>query len=346
MKEETLELDKFLTLRKTIPLLDARSEGEFLQSHIPGAINIPILNNTERQSVGTIYKHEGSDNAVLKGFELVGPRFHTIIKKALELFPDKKILIYCWRGGMRSEIMSWLLGLSGFEVYRLKGGYKAYRTKTFITVRQDYNYLVLGGKTGVGKTRLLKKLREREEQIIDLEGLANHKGSSFGGIGMESQPSVEQFENLIAEELFQIPPEEIIWIENESRRIGKVVLPNQLYDILTNSPLIEIERSVDQRIELIHAEYGSLPKEELLLAVSRLKKKLGGLKTHECIQAIENNQPTIWITLLLHYYDKAYEFDLEKNHTSQSVRFDMSDSLLETEIDQLLEFKKNLQWKI
>lgn len=346
MKEEILELDEFLTLRKIIPLLDARSEGEFLQSHIPGAINVPILNDIERQSVGTIYKQEGSDNAVLKGFELVGPRFHTIIKKALELFPDKKILVYCWRGGMRSEIMSWLLSLSGFKIYRLKGGYKAYRTKTFFTVRQNHKYLVLGGKTGVGKTRLLQKLRERDEQIIDLEGLANHKGSSFGGIGMESQPSVEQFENLIAEELFQIPSEDIIWIENESRRIGKVILPKELYDTLSNAPLIEIERSMDQRIELIMEEYGSLPKEELLLGVNRLRKKLGGLNTTQCIQAIENNQPIIWITLLLYYYDKAYEFDLDKNHTSQRVRFDMSDSLTETEIDQLLEFKTNFQWKI
>jgi len=345
MKEEILELEEFLALRKIIPLLDARSEGEFLQSHIPGAINIPILNDTERQSVGAIYKQEGSDNAVLKGFDLVGPRFHTIIKKAIELFPGKKILIYCWRGGMRSEIMSWLLSLSGFKVYRLKGGYKAYRTKTFTTVRQNHKYLVLGGKTGVGKTRLLKRLREREEHIIELEGLANHKGSSFGGIGMKSQPSVEQFENLIAEELFQVQSEDIIWIENESRRIGKVILPKELYDTLSNAPMIEIERSMEQRIKLIIYEYGSLPIEELISAVNRLRKKLGGLNTSQCIQAIENNQPTTWITHLLYYYDKAYQFDLEKNHTSQRIKFDMSTGLLETEIDQLLEFKTKFQWK-
>ena len=185
MNEKLISLSEFFDLRTSIPILDARSEGEFEQSHIPGAQNLPILNNEERIEVGTLYKNEGSEAATLKGFELVGPRFHLIQKEAIQQFPERKVLLYCWRGGMRSQILSWLLGMVGFEVYRLKGGYKTYRTFTFEEVRKPRTLIVLGGKTGSGKTLLLKKLSKSGEQVIDLEGLARHKGSSFGAIGQK-----------------------------------------------------------------------------------------------------------------------------------------------------------------
>ena len=175
MPEKLISLEELLTLRDTHPMLDARSEGEFGQSHIRGAINLPILNNEERKIIGTIYKQEGSENAVLKGFELVGPRFHEIIKEAISFVPDKKVIIYCWRGGMRSQILSWLLSIAGFEVFRLKGGYKIYRNFTFELIRSTFKLLVLGGKTGTGKTVLLNQLSQMGQQVIDLEKIANHK---------------------------------------------------------------------------------------------------------------------------------------------------------------------------
>lgn len=206
MAEQLISLDQFLSLREQIPMVDARSEGEFAQSHIPGAFNLPILNDQERIVVGTLYKQKGAEAATLKGFELVGPRFHQIQKEAIRLFPGRKIIVYCWRGGMRSQILSWLLEMVGFEVFRLKGGYKTYRTFTFEEVRKDRKLIVIGGKTGTGKTVLLQKLKEKGEQILDLEGIANHKGSSFGGIGLPPQPTVEQFENLLAESLHALIP--------------------------------------------------------------------------------------------------------------------------------------------
>lgn len=345
MKEVQIGLDEFLDLRKSVSILDARSEGEYIQSHVPGAINLPILNNKERKIIGTVYKEQGYQQAVLKGFELVGPRFHSIIKDALDLIPEKKILIYCWRGGMRSEILSWLLGMAGFEIFRLKGGYKVYRTYTYKTVRENRKFLTLGGKTGVGKTMLLKKMKEAGEQIIDLESLACHKGSSFGGIGMNSQPSVEQFENLLAEEIFKIHEDEIIWIENESRRIGKVVLASELYSAIVNAPLIEIHKSLDQRVSHIKMEYASLPSEELIAAVSRLQKKLGGLRTSESIDAIKNNQAELWINNLLQYYDKSYEYDLLKNQRDQIIQLDLSNENQEGALTKLLAMKNKIQWK-
>src|SRR5690606_39195657 len=226
MMERLISLDDFWNLRDQFPVIDARSEGEFDQSHIPGSINIPILTNSERIIIGTLYKEKGSEEATLKGFELVGPRFHQIQKEALAQFPQKKIIVYCWRGGMRSQILSWLLSMVGFEVYRLQGGYKVYRGFTFSEVRRQRKLIVLGGKTGVGKTVLLKKLQEKGEQVLDLEGIANHKGSSFGAIGLPQQPTVEQFENLMAEQLIRFDPALPVWVENESRRIGAVIIPD------------------------------------------------------------------------------------------------------------------------
>ena len=339
MAEVSLTLENFWTLREQLPLVDARSEGEFAQSHIPGAINIPILNNAERIQVGTLYKQAGPEKATLKGFELVGPRFHLIQREALRNFPNKKIMLYCWRGGMRSQILSWLLTQVGFEVYRLAGGYKTYRTFTFNEVRKPYPLLVLGGKTGSAKTVLLQKLKERGEQVVDLEGLANHKGSSFGAIGLPAQPTVEQFENLLAEQLRVMHPHQAIWAENESRRIGRIILPDPFYLQLTQSPRIEIEKTDQERIAHIGSEYAALDREELSAAVLRLQKRLGGDRTKQALEAIQTNQPEIWIPILLQYYDKTYSYDLDRHEVSKTIHLNLEGLALEDQVNLLLQTK-------
>ena len=339
MAEITLTLENFWTLREKLPLVDARSEGEFEQSHIPGAINIPILNNAERIQVGTLYKQAGPEKATLKGFELVGPRFHLIQREALRNFLDKKIILYCWRGGMRSQILSWLLTQVGFDVYRLAGGYKTYRTFTFNEVRKPYPLLVLGGKTGAAKTVLLQKLKERGEQVVDLEGLANHKGSSFGAIGLPAQPTVEQFENLLAEQLRVINPHEVIWVENESRRIGRIILPDSFYLQLTQSPRIEIEKTDAERMAHIASEYAALDQAELSAAVLRLQKRLGGDRTKQAVEAIQANQPEIWIPILLQYYDKTYTYDLDRHEVSKTIHLNLEGLALEDQVNLLLQTK-------
>jgi len=339
MAEVTLTLENFWTLREQLPLVDARSEGEFAQSHIPGAINIPILNNAERIQVGTLYKQAGPEKATLKGFELVGPRFHLIQREAIRNFPNKKVMLYCWRGGMRSQILSWLLTQVGFEVYRLAGGYKTYRTFTFNEVRKPYPLLVLGGKTGAAKTVLLQKLKEQGEQVVDLEGLANHKGSSFGAIGLPAQPTVEQFENLLAEQLRNIHPDQAIWVENESRRIGRIILPDPFYLQMTQSPRIEVEKSEVERIAHIASEYAHLDQEELLAAVLRLHKRLGGDRTNQALEAIRTGNSEIWITILLGYYDKTYSYDLERHEVSKTIHLNLEGLALEDQVHLLLKTK-------
>jgi tRNA 2-selenouridine synthase len=339
MAETLITLDDFFNLREGLPLLDARSEGEFAQSHIPGAVNLPILTNSERVVVGTLYKAKGSEAATLKGFELVGPRFYQIQKEAIRQFPERKIIVYCWRGGMRSQILSWLLSMVGFEIYRLKGGYKTYRTFTFEEVRKERNLIVLGGKTGTGKTVLLQKLKEKGEQILDLEGIANHKGSSFGSIGLPPQPSVEQFENILAENLFVNDPSIPTWVENESRKIGRLILPDRLYEQMSKAPLIDIQKTREERIAHIAEEYGDLPEESLIAAVNRLQKRLGGLRTQQAIEAIQEKRIPDWITNLLIYYDKTYEFDLTHHEEEKTTILDLSGKSLEEQVLLLLKIK-------
>ncbi|OOG78547.1 tRNA 2-selenouridine(34) synthase MnmH [Algoriphagus sp. A40] len=345
MAEKLISLEELWKLRGQIPMLDARSEGEFAQSHIPSAYNLPILNNEERKVVGTLYKEKGSEEATIKGFELVGPRFHEILKKARTQFPEKKIIVYCWRGGMRSQILSWLLSMVGFEVYRLKGGYKTYRTFTFAEVRKDRTLIVLGGKTGVGKTVLLKKLQEKGEQVFDLEGLANHRGSSFGSIGLPPQPTVEQFENLMAEQLRLMDSQLPLWVENESRKIGRIILPDGFYEQMTKCLLFDIQKSPEERITHIAEEYGILPEEALILAVKRLQKRLGGLRTQLAIEAILAKDYHSWISNLMIYYDKTYEFDLSRHEEGKTKILDLGGKTLEEQVDLLLKSKSQYHGK-
>ena len=339
MAEQLISLDEFWKLREQVPLIDARSEGEFTQSKIPGAFNLPILGNKERITVGTLYKEEGSIEATLKGFELVGPRFHQIQKEALEKFPNRQAIVYCWRGGMRSQILSWLLSMVGFEIFRLKGGYKTYRTYTFEKTRGTFLFVVVGGKTGTGKTVLLKKLQESGEQVIDLEGLAHHKGSSFGSIGQKPQPTVEQFENLLAEQLQLMDSNLPIWVENESRKIGRLIIPDQFYDQMIKSPLLEIEKSEQERIHHIAEEYAQLPEEELIAAVKRLHKRLGGLRTQQAIEDIQAKNHTSWIANLLIYYDKTYDFDLDRHEESKILHLNFAGKSLDEQTQLLLKAK-------
>lgn len=345
MAETRITLAEFFKLREALHLVDARSESEFLQSHIPGAFNLPILADSERVVVGTLYKSEGAEAATLKGFELVGPRFFQIQKEALRLFPERKIIVYCWRGGMRSQILAWLLGMVGFEVYRLNGGYKTYRTFTFEEVRKERKLIILGGKTGTGKTVLLQKLNELGEQILDLEGIANHKGSSFGGIGLPTQPSVEQFENLLAENLYKLDPSIHTWIENESRKIGRLILPNELYTQMSEAMMVDIQKTPEERIAHISTEYGNLPKESLIAAVKRLQKRLGGLRTQQAIEAIQANELSSWISNLLIYYDKTYEFDLTRRVDEKIQKLDLTEKSLDEQVELLLKIKKQYHGK-
>ena len=195
------------------PLIDVRSPGEYYKGNLPNSINIPLFDNEERAKIGTLYKNYGREKAVMQGLEFLANKIENMLENIFEVLNLYKVQnnnskseeinlkIYCARGGMRSQSISWLLEKYNQKNITLNGGYKSYRKSTLDNFNKQWEIILIGGKTGTGKTKLLKLLDENNYQIIDLEGLACHRGSTFGALGMHEQPSNEQFENLIADEL-------------------------------------------------------------------------------------------------------------------------------------------------
>jgi tRNA 2-selenouridine synthase len=286
-------------------IIDVRSESEFLQGHIPDAVNLPLLNNDARKLVGTCYKLKGREAAVTLGFELAGPNFASIINDVNKITSDKSVSIYCWRGGMRSNVVAWILNLAGFNINLLCKGYKAYRKFTTKIFDSDYVFKVIGGPTGSGKTEILNLLHNAGQPVINLETLAHHKGSAFGALGQLPQQSQEQFENNLAMQLYKTNGR--AWIENESRKIGRNVIPANIYNLLRQAQLYQIDLAYETRIERILNEYGHFDSQLLANKTKEIAKRLGGLQLKNALSALHENDLKRWIRILLVYYDKAYK---------------------------------------
>jgi tRNA 2-selenouridine synthase len=306
-----------------MPFIDVRSPGEFVQGHIPGAVNFPLFENNERTIVGTIYQKSGRDAAVLKGLEFAGPKMAGFVKNLYQLAPQREILIHCWRGGMRSEHMAWLFDQAGFKTAVLTGGYKSYRKFIRESFSVKRNLIVLGGLTGSSKTDILHQLERMGEQVLDLEMMSCHKGSAFGALGQNSQPTNEQFENNISSFWYTFDLKKSIWIEDESRAIGSVIIPDPLFDHMNRAPMIRLEISKDNRIQRLVKEYAGFEKGSLREATIRISEKLGGTRTKQALEAIDKNNFAFVAELVLIYYDKSYEHAVTRriNQNIQTLFF-------------------------
>jgi tRNA 2-selenouridine synthase len=294
-------------------VLDTRSPKEFAKGHIPHALNLPLLDDQQRHLVGICYKEKGQEAAVELGFELVGPLFSQKIKEAKKVAQTRKLLIYCWRGGLRSNIMAWLLSTAGFEVFLLVGGYKSYRSIVLDSLQRKRRYVVITGKTGSGKTELLKNLAQAGEHILDLEALASHKGSSFGSLGQSQQTTQEHFENIITEILDPIPNDHSVFVEDESRRIGKLLVPDGIFNQMITAQCIELEIDPSERQRRILKEYGSFEKSLLHERTLALARRMGPEKCKEALQALTADDYISWSAMMIDYYDKSYRYSFEKN---------------------------------
>jgi tRNA 2-selenouridine synthase len=302
----SLPIADFLLAAQQQPVIDVRSPAEFDKGHIPGAVNIPLFSNEERALVGTKYKKSGKDEAVLMGLEFVGPKMASFVKQSAALTQNGKVLVHCWRGGMRSSSFAWLLNTAGIQATTLQRGYKAYRHLVKSRFEKPYRLVVLGGETGSGKTAILHELAKLGEQVVDLEGLAHHKGSSFGSLGQLPQPAVEAFENNLSEVLSRLDSSRIVWVEDESRSIGRVFIPDTFWAQMKSAPLLCVQVPKSERIKRLVTEYGQFKREELEAAIQRIQKRLGGQSTKECMDALEAGELGIVADLTLSYYDKAY----------------------------------------
>ncbi|QDT11080.1 tRNA 2-selenouridine(34) synthase MnmH [Planctomycetes bacterium K23_9] len=300
-----VDAEAFLQSR-SLPIVDVRSPGEFARGHIPSAQNVPLFDDAERAEIGTIYKQVGTEPAIARGRQLAGVKVDQLVDAVRSIVPDDELFVHCWRGGMRSEGFADLLQQHGFRPQLIRGGYKAYRHAVHAGFAEPKRIVILSGQSGSGKTHLLKLLRDEGEQVIDLEDLAGHRGSVFGGIGLPPQPTVEHFENLLFDQWRDLDPDRPIWIEGESRSIGRVYIPAPFWDQMMAAPVVFVEVPCEQRVQFLVQEYGDLPADELATAIGRIRKRLGGLRLAAALEALDNNDVAMFANLALQYYDKAY----------------------------------------
>ncbi|MFN9631215.1 MAG: tRNA 2-selenouridine(34) synthase MnmH [Cyanobacteriota bacterium] len=330
----SIAIDAFLA--GTGVVVDVRTPSEFHQGHIPGACNLPLFSDGERAEVGTLYKQAGRQAAVQRGLALVGPRLEALaagLIAAQGRQPDQPLRLTCWRGGMRSGSVAWLASTLSLPVVVLEGGYKAYRRWVLALMERPWPLRLLGGRTGTGKTDLLLALAERGVAVVDLEGLAHHRGSSFGGLGLPDQPSSEHFENRIAAALHRQGEAGEIWLEAESAQVGRCRIPAGLWHQMKVAPLLEVRRPVEERLRHLVAIYGPQDPGALVEATLRIAKRLGPQRTAEAVEAIRQGEMGRACALMLDYYDRCYDRDTAA-HGGQAVELGSADA--RTAAEQLL----------
>ena len=328
------------------PIIDVRSPSEYSKGHWPGAINIPLFSDKERESIGKSYKRESRLKAIFNGLKVTIPKAKKLLKIIKQTTTkqeegNKSLRIYCWRGGMRSCSFAWLAQTIGIKTYLLKGGYKNYRKWVLNQFENDLPIRLLGGKTGTRKTDLLNYIDNQNIFAIDLEGIANHRGSSFGSLGMKSQPTTQQFENILAELINKFYESNAIeiWIEAESSNLGKCRIPNSLYIKMQKAPIIEIIKTMNERVNNLVNVYSQNSQNELKKAVGRISKRLGPQRTKEALVAIEKKEWSEACKAMLDYYDRCYEYELQKTRNINTI--DLSGLTLKSSLIKILNVKLN-----
>ncbi len=313
---DIIDIEQFLLQKKEYPVIDVRSPIEYAKGHIPGSVNIPLFSDDERARIGTVYKKEGPEKAVKLGESFANPKIEQYLKFSLKACPEKKIIVYCFRGGMRSQRFSSLLSDNGFSVMRLDAGYKCYRQHILNSFTRKYPLHILGGRTGSGKTEILIELKKQNIQIVDLEKLANHRGSAFGSFESGYQPTSEYFENCLSEELSVLSTEKRIWIEDESKNIGRVFIPDDFFKQMKKAPLVVLKVPRESRVVRLCREYAGTGHAPLVAGVGKITKRLGGERAALALSAVERNDYAEAATIILEYYDKCYDYGLSKKENS------------------------------
>jgi tRNA 2-selenouridine synthase len=324
-------------------LVDVRTPLEFEEDHIPGAANIPLLSNEERVEIGILHKHSGPQAARRRGLELTAPRFPSIVAEIASAADGRPVLVYCWRGGLRSRTVACILELTGYNAVQLKGGYKTYRNHVvsyFENFTPPGPIVVIHGLTGIGKTRFIHGLSGDKYTVIDLEGLACHRGSAFGGLGLSQCFSQKWFETILWDAFRKIPEGRPIILEGESRRIGRMSLPGSMYEAMKDSTKVWCAASLETRVDRLIDEYGREEyREGMALALERISRKLGGPKFREIAEYLDRWELRPFMAELLNsYYDKVYykTKDWQENATICLEDFETAERELDAFLEQHL----------
>jgi tRNA 2-selenouridine synthase len=377
MSIEKINIENFLELSNHYPVIDVRSPGEFNHAHMPDANSLPLFSDEERKIVGTAYKQQSRKEAIKIGLDFFGVKMKKMVNEVekiadscrltvdsnnasasenRQLTTDNSILVHCWRGGMRSAAIAWILDMYGFKVYTLSGGYKTFRNWVLKQFDKEYKLKILGGYTGSGKTIILHELGRMGNTVIDLEKLANHKGSAFGAIGESPQPTQEMFENLLAINLKEVvrkkyeegndenitscflAPTSDIWIEDESQRIGRLIIPKFFWEKMRSSPVYFVDIPFEERLNYLVDTYGNFEKVNLAEAIQRIQKRLGGFETQKTTGFLLENNIKECFRILLNYYDKLYTKGLynRKNLSSLLHKIDCENVNVKQNLQKIL----------
>lgn len=345
MTELLLPLEDALALRDRGALcVDARSPAEYAEATIPGAVNVPILDDAERIEVGTLYRQAGRQAARRRGVEIVAPKIPALVEQVAAARPagSPPAVVFCWRGGMRSRALTQFLELAGIPARQLAGGHKAFRSlvRSFFEQGAWGRLIVLRGLTGVGKTRLLQHLAADGYPVVDLEGLANHRGSAFGHLGLPAQPSQRMFEALLWNVLRQIPPGGYALAEGESRHIGRLALPLKVYQALQSEVSLWVDAPLSRRVDNILTDYPARDslREEFAPPVQALKGRLGRQKVEELLSLLQLGAwQELVRQLMIDYYDPLYRHTMPERRIEVLVDNEKAGLLrLKTAIAQVL----------
>lgn len=337
-----ISVETFLSMRNAIAV-DVRSPEEYKESSIPNAVNIPLFDDEQRKEIGTIYKQIGAEQAKWRAMELISPKLPSLLAQIRDLAKDGHIpVLFCWRGGMRSKSVATFMEFAGFSVHRIEGGYRAYRQEILEQIPRliPAKTVVLHGMTGVGKTEILKKLDQKGFPILDLEGLAAHKGSIFGAMGPDHDGNNQKtFDSMLFSRLGQLKDFSYLIVEAESKRIGKITQPEELLITKLGGVHFYLEASMTSRVERIYHEYVEPFYQEpwfypqVIEKFDRIQKRIKDVDIRsEIALALDNQNYQEFIKLLLeHYYDPRYQHkQLEYEGEFIHVKADNADLASET----------------
>lgn len=309
-------------------LVDIRSPKEFRDFHIPGAINLPLFDDEEKKLIGFLYRERGLEEAKEAGYRIAETKLGKLIEQFERLRRQyKHVVVYCWRGGLRSQELCKVLKYYGINVYRLVGGYRAYRNYILDhmeKILEGRSLLVLTGKTGVGKTRLIKRLKQEGFPAVDIEELAQNRGSVFGRMGMDRAVSQKMFDALLYEE-FRSLQQRLLITEDESRSIGRVHLPQAFWERKEKGTFVEITADLHTRVKNIIEEYTAKPGWEMQanLSLERIRKYLSTAQYEQAKELLEHGRIEELVTfLMLEYYDKRYKLEKKPSYTIDCSDFE------------------------
>ena len=334
-----IHFEDILKLKNYI-LIDVRSPKEFKEEPIPGAINIPSLLDDERAEVGTAYVRVSKEKAKEIGIEKISKRLPVIFKEINELSKQyDKLVFYCARGGMRSTTLEVLFNSLGYKTFKLQGGYKAYRQFILNTIEErnkDIKYIVIHGRTGEGKTKILEKLQERGYSVLNLEKMADHKGSFFGALCEERKQSQKRFDGEIFDAVIKNEKKYFL-VESESKRIGDIYVPECIYDSIISGLHIFVSTTMENRVKIIMEDYSNASiesLEECLLKVARYISKERYKRYHSML--MEGKIAELSEVLMKEYYDPLYDIGIGKHQYDLNIHYENIDEA----VDKIIEFLK------